>query len=72
LRRFQLSLVDAGSSPIVLNATLTGLKFSLEVTLDRAALAQKLMPCSSSWPRMFPKLMISPSCGRDGTPLYVS
>ena len=42
LRRFQLSLVDAGSSPIVLNATLTGLKFFLEVTLDRAALAQKL------------------------------
>ena len=44
LRRFQLSLVDAGSSPIVLNATLTGLKFFLEVTLDRAALAQKLRP----------------------------
>lgn len=42
LRQFQLSLVDAGSSPTTLNATLIGLKFFLEVTLDRAALAQKL------------------------------
>ena len=30
LRRFQLHLVDQGSSPITLNATLTGLKFLFE------------------------------------------
>lgn len=29
LRNFQLHLVDTGTSPITLNATLTGLKFSL-------------------------------------------
>jgi integrase/recombinase XerD len=57
LRRFQLSLVDAGSSPIVLNATLTGLKFFLEVTLDRAALARKLRPVRV--PRTLP-VVLSP------------
>jgi site-specific recombinase XerD len=35
LRRFQLYLVDQGISPITLNATLTGLKFFFEVTLER-------------------------------------
>ena len=35
LRRFQLYLVDHGTSPITLNATLAGLKFFFEVTLDR-------------------------------------
>jgi Spy/CpxP family protein refolding chaperone len=52
-----LSLVDAGSSPIVLNANLTGLKFFLEVTLDRAALAQKLRPVRV--PRTLP-VVLSP------------
>ena len=35
LRRFQLHLVDRGISPITLNATITGLKFFFEVTLER-------------------------------------
>jgi len=35
LRRFQLHLVDRGTSPITLNATITGLKFFFEVTLAR-------------------------------------
>ena len=35
LRRYQLHLVDHGTSPISLNATITGLKFFFEVTLDR-------------------------------------
>lgn len=35
LRRFQLYLVDHGTSPITLNATLTGLKFFFEITLER-------------------------------------
>ena len=34
LRNFQLHLVDTGTSPITLNATLSGLKFFFDVTLD--------------------------------------
>ncbi len=37
LRNFQLHLVDHGTSPITLNATITGLKFFFDVTLDRAS-----------------------------------
>ena len=35
LRRFQLHLVELGVSSITLNATITGLRFFFEVTLDR-------------------------------------
>ena len=44
LRRFQLHMVDRGSSPITLNATITGLKFFFGVTLDRAELMAKMQP----------------------------
>jgi site-specific recombinase XerD len=44
LRRFQLSLVDQGSSPVTLNATITGLKFFYDVTLDRGELMAKMQP----------------------------
>ena len=44
LRNFQLHLVDSGTSPITLNATITGLKFFFEVTLDRAELMAKMKP----------------------------
>ena len=44
LRRFQLHLVDRGTSPITLNATITGLKFFFEVTLDRGELMAKMQP----------------------------
>jgi site-specific recombinase XerD len=44
LRRFQLHLVDCGTSPITLNATITGLKFFFEVTLDRGELMAKMQP----------------------------
>jgi integrase/recombinase XerD len=44
LRNFQLHLVDRGSSPITLNATITGLKFFFDVTLDRAELMSKMKP----------------------------
>ena len=44
LRRFQLHLVDQGTSPITLNATLTGLKFFFEITLDQAELMAKMQP----------------------------
>lgn len=44
LRNFQLHLVDQGTSPITLNATITGLKFFFDVTLDRAELMAKMKP----------------------------
>ena len=42
LRRFQLYLVDQGTSPITLNATITGLKFFFDVTLGRGELMAKM------------------------------
>ena len=42
LRRFQLYLVDQGTSPITLNATITGLRFLFEVTLERADLMARM------------------------------
>ena len=44
LRRFQLDMVDRGTSPITLNATITGLKFFFGVTLDRGELMAKMQP----------------------------
>ena len=44
LLNFQLHLVDRDSSPITLNATITGLKFFFDVTLDRAELMAKMKP----------------------------
>jgi len=44
LRNFQLYLVDHGTSPITLNATITGLKFFFGITLDRAQLMAKMNP----------------------------
>ena len=35
LRRFQLHLVDTGTGPVTINATLTGLKFFFDITLGR-------------------------------------
>jgi integrase len=44
LRRFQLHLVDQGTSAIALNATLTGLKFFFDITLGRGELLSKMSP----------------------------
>ena len=44
LRNFQLYLVDRGTSPITLNATITGLKFFFGVTLERGELMAKMNP----------------------------
>ena len=35
LRRFQLHLVDAGTGPVTINATITGLKFFFDITLGQ-------------------------------------
>jgi integrase/recombinase XerD len=57
LRNFQLHLVDAGTSPITLNATLTGLKFFFDVTLGRIELMAKMQPVKV--PRTLP-VVLSP------------
>jgi site-specific recombinase XerD len=44
LRSFQLHLVDTGTSPITLNATLTGLKFFFDITLGRGELMARMQP----------------------------
>ena len=44
LRRFQLHLVDSGTSPVSLNAAITALKFFFEVTLGQAELMAKMQP----------------------------
>ena len=57
LRNFQLHLVDTGTSPITLNATLTGLKFFFDVTLGRVELMAKMQPVKV--PRTLP-VVLSP------------
>ena len=55
LRRFQLHMVDRGTSPVTLNATITGLKFFFDVTLDRGELLSKMPPVRVEllhWPRL--------------------
>jgi len=44
LRNFHLHMVDAGTSPIALNATLTGLKFFFDTTLGRSEVVARLQP----------------------------
>jgi site-specific recombinase XerD len=58
LRRFQLHLVDTGASPMTINATLTGLKFFCEITLDRPELMARVQPVRV--PRTLP-VVLSPS-----------
>jgi site-specific recombinase XerD len=55
LRRYQLHLVDHGTSPVSLNAAITGLKFFFEVTLDRAELMAKMR--SVRVPRTLPVVL---------------
>lgn len=55
LRHFQLHLVDTGTSPITLNATITGLKFFFEVTLDRPELMARMHPVKV--PRTLPVVL---------------
>lgn len=44
LRRYQLYLVDRGTSPVSLNAAITGLKFFFEVTAGHPELMAKMRP----------------------------
>ena len=42
LRRFQLHLVDAGTGPVTINTTITGLKFFFDITLSQPELMAKM------------------------------
>jgi integrase/recombinase XerD len=44
LRRFQLYLVDQGTSPVTINAIIVGLKFFFDVTLGRIELMARMKP----------------------------
>jgi integrase/recombinase XerD len=55
LRRYQLHLVDHGTSPVSLNAAITGLKFFFEVTLDQGELMAKMQPVQV--PRTLPVVL---------------
>jgi integrase/recombinase XerD len=57
LRNYQLHLVDRGTSPVSLNAAITGLKFFFEITLGRAELMAKMQPVRV--PRTLP-VVLSP------------
>jgi len=48
LRNFQLELVDTGTSPATLNATLTGLKFFFDITLGRVELMARMQPAQAT------------------------
>ena len=55
LRRFQLRLVADGVSRITLNATITGLKFFFDVTLERGDVMRKMSPVYE--PRKLPVVL---------------
>jgi site-specific recombinase XerD len=55
LRRFQLHLVDTGTSPTTINGTLSGLKFFFDVTLGRGELMVKMQPVPQ--PRKLPVVL---------------
>jgi site-specific recombinase XerD len=62
LRNFQLHLVDHGISPVTLNATITGLKFFFDITLNRAELMARMQPVHV--PRTLPVILSREEAGR--------
>ena len=57
LRDFQLHLVDSGTSPVTLNATLSGLRFFFDVTVGRQEVMVRMQPVKL--PRSLP-VVLSP------------
>lgn len=55
LRRFQLHLVEQGTSSVTINATITGLRFLFEVTLDRGDAMKKMSHVYQ--PRKIPEIL---------------
>ncbi len=55
LRRYQLHMVEQGISSTVLNATITGLKFFFDVTLDRPSALKRMSPVRK--PQKLPRVL---------------
>lgn len=55
LRRFQLQLVEDGTSSVTINATITGLRFFFEVTLDSGDTMKKMSHVYQ--PRKIPEIL---------------
>lgn len=62
LRRFQLHLVDAGTGPVTINATITGLRFFFDVTLGQPDLMAKMQHVHV--PRKLPVILSPEEVGR--------
>ena len=62
LRRFQLHLVEGGVSSVTLNATITGLRFFFEVTLERSDAMVKMSHVHQ--PRTLPVVLSAQEVGR--------
>ncbi len=62
LRNYQLHLVDAGTSPMSLNAAIIGLKFFFDITLDRGELMAKMRPVRI--PQRLPVVLSKEEVGR--------
>lgn len=55
LRLFQKHLVEQGTSAITINATLTGLRFFFEVTLDKPGMLRRMSPVRA--PQKLPRVL---------------
>jgi integrase/recombinase XerD len=62
LRRFQLHLVDTGTGPVTINATLSGLKFFFDITLGRPKRTLKMTHVAV--PRKLPVILSPEEVGR--------
>jgi integrase/recombinase XerD len=62
LRRFQKHLVDEGVSSTTINATITGLRFFFEVTLDRREALKKMSPLRA--PQKLPTVLTADEVAR--------
>ena len=63
LRNLQLHRVDSGTSPITLNATLTGLRFFFDITVGHLELMAKMQPVKL--PRTVPVVLSPQGCTPD-------
>lgn len=62
LRRFQLHLVDTGTGPVTINATISALKFFFDITLGRPELMLKMTHVAV--PRKLPVILSPEEVGR--------
>ena len=72
LRKFQLYLVDRGTSGITLNATITALKFFFQTTLDRTDVLRKMstVPVPYKLPVVLSREEVARLMAAAGSPKY--